>query len=790
MKKFRKNRIKDGLLICFTSIVIVVFFRLDAFSNLADSRTIKGRIIDSAENTPLPFSTVVLFSSDSVFVSGTIAAEDGTFEFGELQPGNYKVVVKFIGYNTKTINLVEFLQGQSLINLGDILLSQITNEIAEVTITGKKAQVESHPDKKVINITSGGITDGGVATDALVQVPSVTLDANRNVLLRGSTQFKVLIDGVPSPLDGNEALKGIPASTIDKIEVITNPSSSFDSEGTAGIINIILKKEKSASMSAQANLNLSSNGSRNETFSLMSKNKKLDYNLSFDDRIKKEISEATITNQQTETGSSNQLFSNYDYKLSMQIMKADASYQINKSNSIQGLIWLVGTNSNQTTSDVNSASPTIESAINSSRQGRGMMPQLRYNHKFIKEGANITLFSQYNQGSENSEQILSENDRNQQKVNMDIPFRFVMVREDLSIPLKNKTTFNSGLDYKYSGFDYNYNYYNADNENWLRNEDLSYESSFRSDITAAYLQLKANKAGFGFDAGLRAEYTLRTLSDDLNNDIYTYEKLSLFPSLLINQVINNKSSLLMSFSRRLNRPRLYQLNPGYNYSNPGFVTVGNYKLVPEFQNTIEVSYSTYGDKWNFNGTLYGKFTQNSIIQKSYMQHDTVVFTYQNALRDTRLGTELSLKWNPVKWFSSNLNGNLFNYRLMADEEADERQNTQYEASLNLTFTVLKGINIQSFSSLKSKSITADGYIKGYYTNDLAVSKQFFGDKLWATVKAVDIFNGVKEDETIENEFASWNRYYKPDSRQLIFSLTFNLNKFVRSSAPSPEATPY
>lgn len=788
MKKPFNTRILAGFSICLTALFL--FFNHTAISAPADLQVLKGRIIDSVENTPLPFSTIVLFSSDSVFIAGTMTNAEGAFEFGKLKTGTYKVVVKFLGYDTKTISQVELLKGQSTLNLGDISISATTSQLNEVTVIQKKAQVENHPDKKVINIPSGGITEGGVVADALVQIPSITLDANRNVMLRGSTQFKVLIDGVPSPLEGNEALKGIAVANIEKIEVITNPSSAYDSEGGAGIINIILKREKTASLAAQVNLNASSNGSRNENFSLMGQGKKLGFNLSFDDRLSKENSTAAITNQHTDTGITEELFSTYDYQLSLRTAKADASYQINASNSIQGLFWIIGANSDQSTADVVSTASPNGSTIISGRETNVFMPQLRFNHKFKKEGSLLTLFAQYNNGSEDSHQKATQSGQDQFKVNMDIPYRFLMLREDMTLVLNKNLTFLSGLDYKYSGFDYLYDYYNANTGSWTKDKAKSNVSSFRSDITAAYLQLKGNVSGLDFQAGVRAEYTDRVLSDELDQEIFNYKKLSLFPSFQINRTLGENNSLSVSYSRRLNRPRLYQLNPFFNYSNPGYVIYGNYHLVPEFQHTIELSYAQSAGKFNFNGTLYGKFTQNPIVQSSSIQQDTVFFSYQNAKNDQRLGTEISINWSPVKWFNGILTGNLFNYQLKTTDVSLKRKDTQVETSLNLTVSPIKGSSIQSFSTLKSKSITYQGYIKGYFTTDLAISQQFFGNKLRASVKVTDLLDGIEEDETIVTPTTKWNRYYKPDSRQVQVSVTFNINKFTRKSTAAPEATPY
>lgn len=784
MKQFYELNKFGGLAFYFTILLMAFYLSVNAEAN--SPITIRGRIIDQEEKKPLPYSTIVLYTSDSAFVAGTISDEEGKFEFLKLKSSDYKIVIKFVGYDTREVVYTGAEKRQVLQDLGDITLSASSTQLDEVTVAQRKASIENHPDKKVVNVPKSGISEGGVVTDALVQVPSITLDASRNVLLRGSTQYKVLVDGVPSPLDGNEALKGISVANVEKIEVITNPSSAYDSEGTAGIINIIMKKEKSAAGAAQISLNGTTNGSHSENLSLNGQGKKLDYNLSFDNRLQNEKSNSEITTRDNQTRLSENLLSRYDYQLSAQTFKGDASYRFDPANQLQGMLWIIGARSDQTTEDRTSENAIIVSG----RKNRAVMPQLRFTHSFGTRGSTMVLFAQYSNGSEKSKQQLASSRQDLFRVNMNIPFEFLMLREDLTLILNDKLTLMSGIDYKYSGFDYRYDYFQASSSSWTKDESKSNQSSFRSDIFAGYLQLKGNFAGIGFQTGVRAENTDRILSDELNNPIFNYRKLSLFPSLHLNRSFGENTSVTAGYSRRLNRPRLFQLNPFRNYSNPGYVTFGHYALVPEFQNTLELTISQRFGKLNIQGTGYGKFAKNTVIQTSFTQRDTLFFTWENAQSDRRLGAELSVSWIPAEWMSFILSGNVYNYRLEARDVASRKENNQLETSFNLNVTPLRTLSVQSFSTLKSKSITTQGHINGYFTTDLAVSKQFFNNKLRASLKVTDLFDGVKETEVIEREGSRWQRNYKPDSRQVQLSLTFNVNNFVRKSSTIPETTPY
>ncbi|MDX1702459.1 MAG: carboxypeptidase regulatory-like domain-containing protein, partial [Melioribacteraceae bacterium] len=221
---------------------------------------ISGKVIDANDGLPLEYTNIVLFTvQDTAQVTGTIADVDGKFILEKIRPNTYSIKISFIGYEPVFIDDVNVRRGESIIDLGTIKLIPAEYQTESAIVIANKSPVEYHIDKKVINVSGQSTSISGTAVEVLENVPSVNVDIEGNVTLRGSGSFTLLIDGRPSILDPNDALQQIPASTIENIEIVTNPSAKFDPEGVAGIINIIMKRNQYVGISALINSNVGLN---------------------------------------------------------------------------------------------------------------------------------------------------------------------------------------------------------------------------------------------------------------------------------------------------------------------------------------------------------------------------------------------------------------------------------------------------------------------------------------------------------------------------------------------------
>ena len=284
-----------------TAIFICLFILLSNYSPFAQrpsserfnrrgqmpNNSITGMIVDGKTNNPVEYATIIVFNKlDSSKVSGTSSNEQGRFFIKNIKEGEYYLTITFLGYETKTIDNIEINSSKKFARLRKISLIPTTVSIEGINVTAEKMPVEYKIDKKIINVDRQLTATSGSAVDVLENAPSVSVDIDGNVQLRGSSNFTVLIDGQPSILDANDALEQIPASTIDNIEIITNPSAKYDPDGTSGIINIILKKNKLIGISGVVNSNGGSNDQYGSSIILNYRNGKYNsfLNLSYNKR--------------------------------------------------------------------------------------------------------------------------------------------------------------------------------------------------------------------------------------------------------------------------------------------------------------------------------------------------------------------------------------------------------------------------------------------------------------------------------------------------------------------------
>ncbi len=243
-----------------------------------ESIKITGTVQDNNDKESLPYATIVIFNkSDSAMVQGTVADYEGNFSLNKIPGGEYYIEINFLGYNKKIIRDISIKKGSKNINLGTVLIKRAAENIEEVEIFGEKDAIEYKLDKKVINVGKKAVASGGTVVDALENTPSIQVDAEGNVTLRGSSDFTVLIDGKPTALSGSDALKGIPASAVENIEIITNPSVKYDPDGTSGIINIIMKKGYQTGMNGIINASVGTRLKYSGDFTLNYRTDKVNY---------------------------------------------------------------------------------------------------------------------------------------------------------------------------------------------------------------------------------------------------------------------------------------------------------------------------------------------------------------------------------------------------------------------------------------------------------------------------------------------------------------------------------
>ena len=546
--------------------------------------TIRGAVHDNKSNEPLPYTSIVLNNQiDSSFVMGTIAAEDGGFVLEKVPYGKFYLEVKYIGYEKTIIPDIIVSSEQKENNIGRIKIMEASKQLNEVTVTAERSSVEYRLDKKIVQVSENLNAMGGSAAQALINVPSITVDIDGNVSLRGSSNFTVLIDGKPSPLEGSDALRQIPASAVENIEIITNPSAKYDPDGLSGIINIITKKSALDGLSGVVNTSVGTGDKYRGDFLINYKDDKLSAFIGADFTDETRAGTRTISQETTMNDTTKYIVHNGAGPFTRQgyTFKGGLGYNLNEKNTIS-LEGNYGYGSFARSSSENFHEYTIPASIDTyyklnesdSRYEDFYSLTLNYEKLFSNKDHKLTSYLYYSNewggSNEHIDQYATDEDWN---VNDPDPYR-IYVNEpgkeselrfqlDYSKPLGTEGKMESGYQMRndQEKESYLFNEWSSDLNDWVDNPNFTNALVFRRNIQSVY-GLYANKLfGFEYQLGLRGEYTFRSVKNDQADTPSELERLDYFPSIHISKKIGKDDQAQINYSRRISRPRGRDLDP-------------------------------------------------------------------------------------------------------------------------------------------------------------------------------------------------------------------------------------
>ncbi len=761
-----------------TGLFLVICLLL-AFNNIYASDTggkVKGYVLDSKTNEPIEFVNVSVkkVNTEGALPVGVTTDKNGRFEIDNLPYGKYLISVSYIGY-TPFEKEISVTSSSALIDLSGIILSENTMMMDEVKVVGMRSQMKIDIDKKVFSIDQNIASTGGTATDILSNIPSVEVDNDGSISLKGSSSVTVWINGKASGMTADnraQILEQLPAETIEKIEVITNPSAKYSPEGTAGIINIVLKKDRKAGYygSVQAGVdtrgsyNLSSNynynSSKLDAYASVSFRSRRNKSGSFSDRIYYSDIDTTFLNQESEgRNNGSHLFS-----------RAGATWHFTPVDHLTiGGILMLGNGLNKT--DVNYISNVQNSFISRSRNSSsdddmmGGNAELGYKHEFgtdhyldftlsfNKWGMDATTL--YNQNSVYDDY---SNISSFQKQTRDINNKGLEIQLDYL----NKVSENRKIEAGYKG---TLNREDSPVETFsgtIEDDALPQTALFNRflydiDIHALYGTYSGKINSFGYQLGLRGEYShITTRSPGYGQtpedvDPFAKDYLSLFPSLFLSYSLPGNNELQMSYTRRISRPWGGQLNSFVNITDSTNISFGNPYLLPQFSNAFELNYIKSWDKHVISFALGYRNTDNVIQSISYLEDNIMKTTYENISRSSATGMELVLKDELFKILETTTTVYVYYYQLdgfsytpsgssyTISGAGDE--NFAWSGKLIANFKLPKAYSVQLTGSYDSRQVIAQGYRKAGYTVDGGIRKSF--DKMSLSINARDIFNSRK-----------------------------------------------
>ncbi|WP_373512899.1 TonB-dependent receptor domain-containing protein, partial [Persicitalea sp.] len=714
---------------------------------------------------PIQFATVMIGNKETgEAVTGTTTGEDGKFSIAT-SAQDFFVEVTFIGYESLSKRDLRIVDGK--VNLGVIQLVEDSKVLDEVLVRGERSRTEFKLDKRVFNVGQDLVSAGASALEVLNNVPSVRVSIEGQISLRGSAGVQILIDGKPSVMADQQsnALGTITADMIESVEVITNPSAKYAAEGTSGILNIILKKEEKKGMNGSVTLNTGIPDNHSLGFSLNRRTEK--FNLftqlgvgtrslpQYGESINRDlVNNTTVSSIGTEYR--NETFYNVilgtDYHinpLNVITLSGNFAYEVEKQPSRYDFSFFDSTN-------------TLASKWNRQETTTATNPkwqyELQYEKKFEDNEDHVLLFSAIGSffGKDQSSEfintpVLGDNFNNDQRTDTKFLQADNTFKLDYTDPITEQITIETGAQYLINDVGNDFSVQNLVDGTWTTIDALTNNFKYNQKVLGVYGTGSYEGKKWGAKLGLRVENTdLSTLlvnTNETNNLNFT----NLFPTVHSSYKLTDKVSVQAGYSRRIYRPRLWDLNPFFNIRNNYNIRVGNPDLLPEFTDSFEITSIYNLSKASINASIYHRYT-NAVIER--------VSTFENNVNTTRpmnigtnrtTGLELNGDYSPNQWLKLNGDFNL-NYFVREGEfqqQSFDFSGDQWSSRLTSKIKLPADFDLELVGNYQSGYRTVQSRVSGYAFADLGLRKKLKGGKAVINLGVRDIFASRIQESVIE-----------------------------------------
>ncbi|MEZ5041649.1 MAG: outer membrane beta-barrel family protein [Saprospiraceae bacterium] len=773
----------------------------DSFTD--ERAVIVGKVISADGNQPLEFAAISLYTKkDSVLVTGGVTNEKGEFSI-DANPGSYYAKVEFISFKVTIIEDIVVDEGQRKVDIGTIVLSSDATVLAEVEVRAEKSTMQMSLDKRVFNVGKDLANRGSSVTELLDNVPSVSVDIDGNVSLRGRDNVRILINGKPSGLIGNgdaNGLRQLPANMIDRIEVITNPSARYDAAGMTGIINIVLRKENEKGLNGSFDVNAGNPDNFGTAINLNYRQPKLNlfanvginYRRSPGDRnLYQEFYRNDTTFILVETGDRLRGGLSNTYRFGM-------DYYFSPKSTLTGAFSL--RNSNEDNFSTLTYEDFLYSLDNPTRITRrtdderetetDLEYSLNYKKTTDRKGEELTLDFQYEENIEtetsdfleqyfaSDQSATGKEDLLQRSGNKEAVKRY-LIQTDYVLPIGEEGKFETGYRGSIRIIDNSYLVEEFEDNVWQNLVGLSNDFLYNENIHGLYFSLGNKIHKFSYLVGLRGEYSdVRTElvnTKEVNDRNY----FNLFPTAHLTYDLAQQNAIQISYSRRINRPRFHDLNPFFSYSNPRNFYGGNPNLDPEFTHSFEIGHIKYWEKASLSSSLYYRYSTGVIERIKTI--DEVGNTYtvpMNLATENAYGLEVTYSMTPYKWWR--LNGDLNFYRSLTDGNNVganlSADNLSWFGRMTSMMTIKKKLDFQLRFNYRAAQTTTQGKQKSMSNLDLALSQDILKNKATVTFSVNDLFNSqLRRFISYGDNFFSEGSY-RWRRRQIMLSFNYRLNQ--------------
>ncbi len=766
-------------------------------------RMIKGVLLDEHTGAPLEFAAISVFTQkDTVLVNGGISDDQGTFTI-EVDPGSYLVKIEYISYRTKWIDDVFIGEKDREIDLGTIILAPDAAMLEEVEVIAERSQLQMGLDKKIFNVGKDLLSRGGNAADILDNIPSVTVDIEGNVSLRGSQNVRILVDGKPSGLVGigdTQGLQSLQGNMIERVEIITNPSARYEAEGMSGIINIILRKQRQSGFNGVLDGNIGFPAQYGLGANLNYRKSNVNWFASYSYRHRESpgrgslyqeyVSDAGTTYlEQDRTSERNRTSHNIragiDYFFNEKnILTFSGMYRISKGDDFSELIYRDFDEAYSLTSISTRNENQLEDEPN-------LEWDLNFRRDFKNEGQRLDLSFQFRNSDEEQSATYDEQARLpngtieadpvlQQSSNKERQDSY-LAQADYTQPIGLEGKLETGYRGSFRFIDNNYLVEEWRNSEWERLENISNHFNYDEIIHAFYFTL-GNKSGrFSYQGGLRWEYSdVTTLLEETNEEnARTYNNL--FPSVHLGYEMPNENTIQVSYSRRLRRPRFWSLNPFFTFSDSRNFFSGNPNLDPEFTDSYEIGHVKYWEKASTTVSLYYRHTTGVTERIRTIDSAGITNTFPvNLSTENSFGLELTYQVEPLKNWDVNGSFNFFNSSVRGEynDISYDADRFSWMGRMTSRVKLWKLVDVQLRGFYRAPIVTPQGRNLSMASLDLGASIDVLNKNGTITLNVRDLFNSRKRRYEIKGiGFYSEGDYqWRVRSVQLDFTYRINQKK--------------
>jgi len=791
---------------------------------------ITGSVVDRQTSKPLAYCSVALFKSqDSTLISGALTSEHGIFRFDNVPLGSYYLQAQFIGYGKSIVVIPDFAPGENMIEVPLMMMDADPRTLQEVSVTGQRHILENKVDRQVYRANRFFNSQGGTAIDVLRNTPSVTVNSEGNITLRGSIGFLVLINGKPVQTDAATILNQIPANTLEKVEVITSPSARFDPDGKSGIINITTKAAQAGSRSFSVNIqgglpaiyryNNLHNPVRfgaDATFSV--RTEKWDLSLS-GNYLRNDIAgrrtgdvNTSIDNVFTTFPSDGERsFIRYNYTARGSVSYTpDAHntfsagfYTGYRSQSRRADILYNNTKTDLGTGDIVGRLVYFNSNV-ARKSGRVTLGNLDYTHAFknkasiavsgLIENAGMTGLTTNVNLQEPGRRAILQSSRNPSEN----PLNAFRLKGDFFINI-GPGKLESGYQYRYQVQKGDFQYLDLDLKTGAFNQVPQFSSftSVTNEIHSLYGQFSAKQGKLEYTGGLRFEYANRIFLAG-TQDRTSLNLSNLFPSVNLQYQVSKSLRARAGYNKRVQRSTNSELNPFPEREHSETLESGDPNILPEFIDLTELGIVNDFEKGSVFATAYNQRIKNVINRVNSVYNDTILNRiYTNAGLARSWGLETGSSVNVTKSWQIYAGGNLYHYKikgsLFKDAVAVSTSSWVYSINANTTWKISATFQLQGSMNYLSRRITAQGEDSRFITPNLSARKTFLKGKLAATVQWQNVDLGVlgsnrQRITTFGQNFFTTTNYIQ-ETDIFMFNLSYNLNQTSKKvKLPSSEFT--